>query len=250
MTPDELDDRGIGMIKRMTMVAAAAIALTGTAGPPGVAEATAGPVRTSADQVTVNGEGQVPVVPDIMYVRSGVELRRPDAAQAYQATADAAARLVKVIIGSGVAEKDVRTMELSVQPEYVPDRHPEISGYRGSESVAATVRDLGRAHETLKAIMGAGADVQLHGVTFDKEDFSAELAAAEKRAFADARSKAGRQAKLLGRKLGRVMSAMSQTVDPIPAHIIPKEMVAASGGHLSPGEGLMRVSVQVVYALA
>ncbi|WP_067478456.1 SIMPL domain-containing protein [Actinomadura hibisca] len=201
------------------------------------------------DRIEVTGVGRVPVRPDIMYVRAGVELTRSAPGDAYQAVGTAAARLVKVITDSGVAARDVKTTDLSVQPEYTTTEPRTVSGYRGSESVSATVRDLPRAHVTLNAIMAAGPDVRLDGVTFDKADVSAELARAQELAVADARAKAQRVARLAGRKLGRVVTLRLVTVDALPPHLIPKAMIADAGGHLSPGEGEQRVTAEVVYAL-
>src|SRR5262245_25767183 len=135
------------MIRRLTTAAAAVLLLTAV---PASAHASVHPgtVRTdpkAEDRLEVSGEGRVPVKPDIMYVRSGVEVRQAKAGDAYQAVAKAAARLVKVITDSGVAAKDIRTDELSVQPEYTdeqPGKPRAISGYLGTERIFATVRDL------------------------------------------------------------------------------------------------------------
>ncbi|MBO2452590.1 SIMPL domain-containing protein [Actinomadura barringtoniae] len=237
------------MIRRLTAAAAAALLLT-AAPLPASAQARATP--GAEDRLEVSGEGRVPVKPDIMYVRSGVEVRQAKAGDAYQAVAKAATRLVKVITDSGVAAKDIRTDELSVQPEYTdeqPGKPRAISGYLGTERIFATVRDLPNAHVTLNAIMAAGDDVELDSVTFDKDDSSAELAAAEKLAFADAKAKAVQRAKMIGRRLGRVITMSASTVDPIPMHFIPKAAIAEANGNLSPGEGVARVSVSVTYAL-
>ncbi|MGI5168640.1 SIMPL domain-containing protein [Spirillospora sp. CA-253888] len=207
------------------------------------------PGRRREDRIEVTGEGRVRVRPDIMHVRAGVELTRGRPGDAYRAVEEAAARLVKVITGSGVAARDVATTELSVRPEYTAAEPRTVSGYRGSESVSATVRDLSRAHVTLNAIMAAGPDVRLDGVSFDKADVSAELARAQELAVADARAKAARVARLAGRKLGRMVTLRLSTVDALPAHVITKEAVAAADGHLSPGEGVQRVTAEAVYAL-
>ncbi|MFC9976143.1 SIMPL domain-containing protein [Spirillospora sp. NPDC127200] len=251
-----------------TMAAAAALALAGAApaalpGRADAAERDAGRVAERAaergpghaagqrreDRIEVTGEGRVRVRPDIMHVRAGVELTRDRPGDAYRAVEEAAARLVRVITGSGVAARDVATTELSVRPEYTAAEPRTVSGYRGSESVSATVRDLPRAHVTLNAIMAAGPDVRLDGVSFDKADVSAELARAQELAVADARAKAARVARLAGRRLGRVVTLRLSTVDALPAHVVPKEAIADAGGHLSPGEGVQRVTAEAVYAL-
>ncbi|MFI6516583.1 SIMPL domain-containing protein [Spirillospora sp. NPDC050679] len=264
----------ISTITRMAVAAALALAGAAPAALPGRADAAergAGPAAERAgeraaerapghaagraagqrreDRIEVTGEGRVRVRPDIMRVRAGVELTRDKPGDAYRAVGEAGARLVGVITGSGVAARDVATTELSVRPEYTDSEPRAISGYRGSESVSATVRDLSRAHVTLNAIMAAGPDVRLDGVSFDKADVSAEMARAQELAVADARAKAVRVARLAGRRLGRMVTLRLSTVDALPPHVITKEAVAAADGHLSPGEGVQRVTAEAVYAL-
>jgi uncharacterized protein YggE len=234
----------------MTQVAVAAVLALGTLAVPGMAQASQASRADQVDQVSVSGEGSVPVKPDIMLVRAGVEVRGAQPGIAYQATETAATKLIGILRGSGVAEKDIKTTDLSVQPEYVPDHYPKIAGYRGSENVSATVRKLDTAPATLNAVMAGGPEVRLDGITFDKADWSVEQDAAQELAFKDAHAKAERYAKLAGRKLGRLLSASAETVDPIPPHIYPKEAIMASGGNISPGEGASHVTVHLIYALA
>jgi uncharacterized protein len=214
------------------------------------APAHAGPAAPAEhDQVSVTGEGRVPVIPDIMIVRAGVEVRAPDAVQAYRATAAAATRLIRALAEAGVAERDVRTAELWVQPEYGTGPRPEITGYHGTEKLTVTVRELAGAPGTLRSLMNVPAAL-LYGVSFEKADLSAEYAAAEELAFADARGRALRQSRLAGRELGRVMSISTQRGDAQPMRVLTKEAVAAADGHLSPGEGTLWVTANLVYALA
>ncbi len=209
-----------------------------------------GTAQAKDDQVSVSGEGSVPVRPDIMLVRAGVEVRGELPGIAYQATESAAARLIGILRESGVATDDVKTTDLSVQPEYVPDQYPKVSGYRGTENVLATVRRLDSAATTLNAVMAGGPEVRLDGIAFDKADWSKEQDAAQEMAFENAHAKAEHYATLAGRKLGRLISASSETVDPIPTHIYPKEAIMAAGGNISPGAGEAHVTVHLVYALA
>ncbi|MBW8480832.1 SIMPL domain-containing protein [Actinomadura parmotrematis] len=231
------------MITRAAAAAAAALCLA-------AAPAPAAGAAAREDRIEVAGQGRVPVRPDVLYVRTGVEVRGAAPADAYRRAARAAAALVRVLTASGVAGADVRTAELSVEPEYDPDRAGKVVGYRGSEAVDATVRDLPHADRTLSAVLDAGPDVRLHGATFDKEDTRAEQAEAERLAIEDARDRAARAAEHAGRALGRVLSMRLSTVDAIPAHLYAKDSIAAAGGHLSPGEGVQRVTATVVYALA
>lgn len=203
-----------------------------------------------ADQVAVTGEGRATVRPDVMVVRAGVTLLRPDAAAAYEATAETAARLVRAIRGSGVAADDIRTTALSVSPVHDDDDHDKITGYRGSESVTAVVRDLDRAAATLRAVMSAGEGVRIDDLTYRRNDTSKEQAAARAAAFADARRQAVQYAELAGRSLGRVRSIKTSTVQTLADDELPRAAMAYdAAAHLSPGTAELEVTVNVVFAL-
>ncbi|GAA3215877.1 SIMPL domain-containing protein [Actinocorallia longicatena] len=239
--------------RTLTVAAAASLALL-TGGP---AHALASlqahaPSQAEHDTVSVDGEGSVTVTPNIMNLNAGVELRRATVGEAYDAAGEAATEIIDVLTAQGVARKDIATAELSVQPEYVKDGYPRIEGYRASEGVHAVVRDLKKASEVLKAVAKTGDDVRIDSISFDKDDWSEETAAAQTIAFRAAEARARRLAKLGHRRLGRLLEASMRTVDPIPAHSIaaPKAAITADAVKIEPGEGVSRVTVHLVYALA
>ncbi|GAB3665093.1 hypothetical protein GCM10027589_29490 [Actinocorallia lasiicapitis] len=212
--------------------------------------AQAAKAKAVPDTVSVDGQGSVAVVPDVMYLNAGVDVRRKSVGEAYDAAGAAANKVIKVLVAQGVARKDIRTAALSVQPEYVPDHYPKIAGYRASEGIRAVVRNLAKASKVIKAVASTGDAVRVDGISFDKADWSKETEAARALAFKAAHAKAKQLAKLGGRKLGRLLSVTAGGFDPVPVQSLTPKAVMADGAAIEPGESEARVTVSLVYALA
>jgi hypothetical protein len=202
-------------------------------------------VSIEHEQIAVAGEGSVDAVPDVMRLSAGVEVRRASAAEAFAEVRAAAARLAGVLRQAGVAERDLRTTELSLGPEY--DAYPKVAAYRAAQGVEAVVRDLTRADRVIDAVAGVGEEARLGGVAFELSDPAGALAAARARAFADAAAKAEQYAGLAGRPLGRVVSVSEEAVGG-PRPLEYATMAAADSGSVSPGRQALTVGVRVVYA--
>ncbi|WP_283133796.1 SIMPL domain-containing protein [Rhizohabitans arisaemae] len=213
----------------------------------------AGPAFARVDpptpEVRVSGEGRVLAVPDVLRLNAGVEVRRETAGLAYRAARDVAGRLMQALRGAGVADRDVSTQDLTLGPEYVPDRYPEIARYRASQGVEAVIRDLTRIDAVLDAVAAVGDETRMTGISFEVSDPVKALRDARAAAFRDALAKARQYAKLSGRTLGRAtLVSEEQGSAPRP---IPYGSAAAAGAtsSISPGQQTISVSVLVRYEL-
>jgi uncharacterized protein YggE len=126
---------------------------------------------------------------------------------------------------------------------------PNQEGYRVSNMLRVTVRDVERAGDVLDAVVEAGAN-QVWGVTFTVSDESAWQGQARQEAMADARVRAGELAELAGLELGEVLS-VSEVIGGMgyrPTTIV-SEYGMGGGGGLAPGELQMGTQVQVIFAV-
>ncbi|HEX4818481.1 MAG TPA: SIMPL domain-containing protein [Nonomuraea sp.] len=201
---------------------------------------------TSVD-ITVVGEGAVLAAPDTLRLHAGVEVRRVSAAEAYTAVRAAAARLGEALRQEGVAAEDVRTVELSLGPDY--EAYPKVAGYRAAQGVEIVVRDLGRADRLIDTVAGVGEEARLNGLAFEVSDPSGPLREARTRAFRDAADKAAQYAELAGRPLGRVVS-VREAVDRGPQPLVTMAAAAETAPSLSPGRETLTVTVEVGYDFA
>ncbi|MFF0306053.1 SIMPL domain-containing protein [Streptosporangium sp. NPDC004379] len=235
--------------------AAAAIATAGMCGTalagtdPGAATAP-GTARATADdyppKVTVTGEGELLVTPDVMRLNAGVEVRADTPGQAFSEARQAAAKLTQALLDAGVDPKDLRTTELSLAPVY--DDYPKIAGYRAAQGVEVVVRDLDNADKVVDTIVSVGPEARLNGVSFELSDNGAALRAARNRAFADAKARAQQYAGLAGGTLGDVITIREQDVTP-PRPIMFAAAGVADRSSISPGQQNVSVHVQVVYSM-
>jgi hypothetical protein len=184
--------------------------------------------------IHVSGEGRAFAAPDVARVTIGVQAR--DAASLARASAEASARMKRVLAAlerGGVASKDVRTVryDVEVQRSYEKPNPGAVTGYVVSNQVAVTVRDLAKLGALLDQVVAAGSNA-IEGLSFEKEDPSAERARALEAAVADARAKAATLAKAAGVTLGEVLLVAESGPGAIP--FAEKGVVAMRAGGAVP----------------
>ena len=72
--------------------------------------------------VTVTGEATVAVPPDTAVIRIGVSSLEKTAREAGEANAKQMTAVLAAIKASGIAERDIQTSRLSLQPQYDPNK--------------------------------------------------------------------------------------------------------------------------------
>jgi uncharacterized protein YggE len=167
--------------------------------------------------ISVTGTGRVVISPDIADLRVGVMVNRPTVKAARQAAAESMTKVVDALKKLGIADKDIQTTILSLQPVYdysTNSNPPRLTGYQLSNSVAVTVRDLDKVGDAIDNTLAAGATT-FDGVTFRVDDPAKAEAQAREAAMAQAKAKAETLAKGAGVSLGGV-ATISETASPIP----------------------------------
>jgi len=231
------------------MVAGLALAVVlGPALTPRAAHAVDGtePDRT----ISVAGTGIVTLVPDVADLHVGVVVQRPKVKDARAAAATAMQGVVKALRAAGVAERDMRTTTLSLQPiyEYPTNAAPRITGYELRNGVVATVRDLERLADAVDGAL-AGGGTTLDGISFRVDDPTGAEAQARTQAMKAARAKADALAGAAGVSIIGVASISEQsspTPWPVPYAGAARDEAATP---ILPGTSEISVSVSVVYLI-
>lgn len=167
--------------------------------------------------ISVTGTSRVVLSPDIADVRVGVSITKPTVKAARAAAAESMTRVITALKKLGIADKDLQTTILSLQPIYdysTGGNPPRLTGYMLSNSVAVTVRDLDKVGDVVDDAMTAGA-TSLDGVTFRVEDPAKAEEQAREQAIVQAKAKAETLAKGVGVSIDGVVS-ISETSAPIP----------------------------------
>ena len=164
----------------------------------------------ATDTITVQGEGQAAVAPDVARISFSVLHTAATVSEAQTAVTKQANAAIDYVKGQGVAEKDVKTLSYNISPQYsypnpcppgslcpAYSGSPKITGYQVSETVQVTMRDLTKVGAMLSGL--GKLEVQnLNGPDFALDDSTAGYSAAR----ADAIDKAKTQAKVLANQLG------------------------------------------------
>ncbi len=218
-----------------------------------IAAAAPAPVSAQAAErieklLTVTGEGTVAAAPDSAVIRLGVSSQGKTA----RAASDANAREMTVVLAaikeSGVADRDIQTTALSLQPQYDPNKTgaARLIGFQANNQVTVKIRDVARLPSVLDRAIAGGAN-EMSGVEFIVSEQGTLLDKARIEAIADARRKAELYAAAAGMKVGRVM-AISEEGSAPPQRAF-QALRAGAATPLAPGEQTLRAVVTVSYEL-
>jgi uncharacterized protein len=206
--------------------------------------------------ITVIGKGKATGKPDTLRLDLGVSVSGSTVSAALSAADAAESKVQKALRQGGVADKDLQTSGLSIQPDYSYGKSGQQSlrGYQVTESVTAKLRDLTKAGNVIAAAAAAGGNaVRINGISLDLEDTGSLLSGARDSAFADARTKAVQYAKAAGRSLGAVVSISETVQNPTPINYDSFQgaaMTAAASVPIAAGSQDVDVTVTVVFGFA
>jgi uncharacterized protein len=227
------------MMRRLLFIAALAVA--------GALPAAAQP-DTLPHLITVTGEGEVAVVPDLAIIGAGVTTTGKTAREASEANAKMMTAVMAALKNAGIAEQDVQTARLSLHP--VRDNKSNelrITGFQASNQVTVKLRDVAKTAEAIDRLVAAGAN-DISGIQFVVSAPSKRLDEARAAAIADARRKAEIYAKAANLILGAAVSITEEgSVAPVP--VMMRAAKAETATPVSPGEQIQRISVSVSYEL-
>jgi uncharacterized protein YggE len=207
--------------------------------------------------ITVVGEGNVKIKPDIAQANIGVEVIRPTVKAASSGAKETMDAVLQALKQQGIDEKDIQTSGFSVWTErpYGPEgpSGDEVL-YHVSNQVAVTIRDLETVGTVLDAAIEAGAN-NIYGVTFSLADPSQVESGAREKAVADAQAKAQELATLNDVEVGDVVS-VSEVIGGGGGYYAGGIREAAlsaglggGGGPISPGELELTLQLQIVYTV-
>ncbi len=210
-------------------------------------------VPIAGTRLDIASEAEVTRAPDIATVSAGVVTQATGASAALADNAKRMAAAVAALRRAGVADRDIRTASLSLQPQYryADNQPPVLTGYQASNQLTVRFRDIARAGPILDALVAQGVN-QIGGPDFSVEDPSAALDEARTLAIARARARAALYARATGTSVARIVaiSETGATAPPQPPR--PMAMMARmdkASTELAPGEEKIGVSLGVTFEL-
>jgi uncharacterized protein YggE len=197
--------------------------------------------------ITVSGEGEVAIVPDLAILSGGVTTTGKTAREASEANAKMMTAVMAALKAAGVAEQDVQTSRLSLHPLRDNNRSDlRVVGFQASNQVTIKVRDTAKIADVIDRLVAAGAN-DISGIQFVVSSPSKPLDQAREAAIADARRKAEIYARAANIRLGPPVS-ITEEGSAAPGPVLMRAAKSADTP-VSPGEEIQRISVSVSYEL-
>ncbi len=204
---------------------------------------------TPIGTISVTGEAQLSVPPDLAQIDGGVTTEAKSAREASEANNAAMGKVLLALKGGGIDEKDFQTSRLSLQPQYAPNRSGPntVTGYQASNHVTIKLRDISKVAGVIDMLVAAGAN-NIGGINFMVSAASKLLDDAREQAIADARRKAEIYAKAAGVALGAPVSISEEgSPGPMPFRRMAAGMAASAP--VAQGEETLQVTVSVSWAI-
>ncbi|WP_334544712.1 SIMPL domain-containing protein [Rhizobium leguminosarum] len=208
--------------------------------------------------ISVTGDGELSVAPDMAIVNFAVVKQAKTAREALDENNKAMNDVLAALKSGGIAERDLQTSGFSIQPQYNypqpvdgQQQQPQLIGYQTINSVTVRLRDLAKLgaviDQSVSLGINQGGDIQF---TNDKPD--AAIEEARKDAVAEAVKKAKTLSEAAGVKLGRIIEINENVPRAMPQPVYRATMMKEASDAAVPvqsGENNYNVSVTVTFAI-
>ena len=231
------------------LIGAVSLASPATAQPsPAVAQAIAG------TRLDITATGEATRVPDIATISAGVITRAATARAALEQNAARMERVRAALKRAGIADRDIQTSNISLNPEYTygQNQPPKLNGYSASNTVTVRFRDIENAGKILDALVKEGAN-QISGPNLTIDRPEAALDEARAKAVAEGRARADLYARSLGMRVVKIVSVSesggSYPVPPPMPMYARAEAAQAADSKIDAGEQKLQVTVSMTFEL-
>jgi uncharacterized protein YggE len=226
-------------------------------------DASSGPVVGAGNTLlSLSAEGVSTRKPDLALFTAGVTSSGKTAGEALAANSADMNWVVAALKRAGIADRDVQTSNLSLNPVYQPQRQlpngqmepeqPRIIGYQVSNTVNVRQRNLAEFGRVIDTLVAAGAN-QVNGPSFQMDNGDAATDEARGDAMKKARARADLYARAAGLKVVRILS-ITEGGGYVPqpqvmyARVASMDMAAAPTP-VAAGEVSLSASVTVLFEL-
>lgn len=202
-------------------------------------------------RLDLSATGEVTRVPDVAIISAGVVSRSASASGALQDTANRMSQVLAALKRAGVADRDIQTSNVSLNPEYryPENQSPQLVGYTASNNVTVRFRDIRSSGKILDALVAVGAN-QINGPTLTVDKPESALDEARAKAVAIGRARAELYAHSLGLRVVRIVSVNESGGYAVPPPV-PMMMAQARKADTSieAGEQKLQVNVAMTFEL-
>ncbi|NBV76944.1 DUF541 domain-containing protein [bacterium] len=222
---------------------------------------------TATNTINVSGKGEVFAVPDTGEFTLTVRETAKQVKDAQDTATKKANGSIAFLKDAGVDEKDIKTTDYSVNPQYewqqgvcpanagyCPGGKQILTGFQVSQTLSVKVRDTKKAGDLLSGVGSKGVS-EVSGLTFTVADEDSLKAEAREKAIADAKEKADVLAKQLGVSVVRIVGFSENDGGYVQPMYMKREalMAADSMGGAAPqvpvGQNKIQSNVSITYEI-
>jgi len=203
--------------------------------------------------LNVSANAEARRIPDVATISAGVVTQAVDGNSAMRQNAEQMARVMDAIRAAGIAEKDIQTSGINLNPQYryAENEAPKITGYQARNVVGLKVRDIARLGKVLDALAAQGAN-EINGPSFEIDQPEPVYDEARLAALKKAQARAETYAKALGLRVRRIVSISEGGGFQPPVPMVRAQAMMAKAEmdtSVSPGETTVSVNLDVVFEL-
>jgi len=218
---------------------------------------------TKTDLFSSSGEGQVTAVPDQATIDAGITVQAATVADAQNKVNKTSDKIIQDVKKLGLSDKDIKTTNYSVNPNYsneiVPMGAPmmgsgqqSITGYTVTQNLEIKVKPLDKANKVVDVSTADGANL-VGGINFTFSDALQKSLSkqATQQAVDDAKNNAQTLANASGVRLGKIVNVVQNSNQPRPimmgAGIASKATDQSAPTNVTPGENTLTIDVVLYY---
>lgn len=181
--------------------------------------------------ISVSGSAYLRVQPDRAHIKLAIKSFDADVQAAKQDNDARAKRVAAVLAKHNLSAPDYRTESICIQPvhkrEDYQEREDQVIGYRVSNDILITIKDLSSIDDLITECIEAGAN-HLYGVYFESTKLREHRDQARRMAIRAAREKAELLAIEVGQKVGkaRVIEELGEG----ESGYLPQNIISRVGG--------------------
>lgn len=207
------------------------------------------------EMVSFTGTGKVSAKPDIAQVSLAVRTPKVNtASEAVKQNSSQINAIIKALKDLGIAEKDIKTSNFSVNPvyNYKPNTPGEIIGYEVYQELLTKIRNLDNIGQVITRATELGAN-QIGNIAFTIDDKEALKKQARAEAVTQAKERAQEMAVLTGMHLKKIVNVYENNNDQPMGYgggpVMMKDGATGMGGapDIQVGENEIKVDVTIMY---
>ena len=203
---------------------------------------------------TVEGRGSASAAPDQATVSFGVTKNAETVENAQAQTNSAMKNIIDNIKDLDISNKNIKTTNYSVNPNYNFSENQRITGYTVTQNVEVKIEKIENTNRIIDAITAGGANlvgqIQFGFTDKAKQKLQEE---ARKEAFGNAKQKAENIAKVTGVRLGKIINV--QELEEGGVSLIPflersaEEDKLVANTNITPGENSVKLTLILTYEI-